>query len=197
MSQTQTLSEQLFDAGVVQFGTFTLKSGLKSPFYLDLRLLISFPELLKTAAHALAEKAKPLQFDHILGIPYAAMALATAVSLESHWPMLFLRKEAKHHGTKKMIEGHYKSGDTVLVIDDLISTGESKLEVVEHLKSEQLNVKDFLVLIDRDQGGKQFLDQKGFTLHAVLTIHDLLRDLMSVNKLSNESYQSIKTYLEK
>lgn len=196
MKERIELSRQLFESGIIQFGDFTLKSGLKSPVYLDLRLLIGHPKLLAKTAVLLSEKLKACSFDRIAGIPYAALAIATAVSIHADIPMVFPRKEAKSYGTQKRVEGPFKAGETVAVIDDLITTGQSKIEACQPLIAEGLLVKDFVVLIDRDQGGKQELEKNGYCLHAVLTIHELLGDLHGEKLISDERFSQVKSYLD-
>jgi uridine monophosphate synthetase len=186
----------LFDAGIVKFGSFTLKSGSVSPIYLDLRLLVSHPGLLRNVASLLAQKAGPLSFDRVAGIPYAALAIATAVSLQSGVPMVFCRKEAKDYGTKKMVEGDFSAGETVLVIDDLITTGGSKLEAVKPLQDAGLKVSDFMVVIDRQQGGRQELEAKGYRLHALLTVRDLFSDLAAARRISPEEFAQFESFMQ-
>lgn len=192
----EALSSMLFDAGVVKFGEFTLKSGLKSPFYIDLRVLISHPEVLKEVAHALVEKTKGVQCDLIAGIPYAAIAIATAISLENGKPMVFARKENKDYGTKKKIEGIYEEGQTVLVYDDLITDGKSKFEAMEPLVAAGLVVKDFAVLVDREQGGEKNLAEKGLKLHTVMKVTDMLSALKSAGKITEEQYTNTMDYFK-
>src|SRR3989338_5635579 len=123
LDEREQLSLKLAEIGAVKFGLFTLKSGLKSPVYIDLRILVSFPEALKMTARQLAKLAEKekLKFDIIAGIPFAAISIATAVGLEKNWRMVFPRKEVKDYGTKAAVEGKYGAGETALVIDDLIT----------------------------------------------------------------------------
>jgi uridine monophosphate synthetase len=196
MGSKEELCNRLFDIGAVKFGCFTLKSGLLSPIYIDLRILVSFPDVLQLVATELVDIAENLDFDRIAGIPYAAIAIATAVSLEGGWPMIYPRKEAKDYGTKNAIEGLFKEGETVLVIDDLITKGTSKFEALAPLEAAGLKVKDFLVLIDREQGGPQELKEKGYELHALLKISEMLEILRKNGKIPREQFDSIKGYFK-
>src|SRR3990167_8589955 len=111
----------LYKIGAVRFGQFTLKSGQHSPFYLDLRRIISYPELLQDMAKQLWEQARHYPFDVLCGVPYTALPLATALSLAHHIPMVMRRKEQKEYGTKQKIEGVYQPGQQCLIIEDVIT----------------------------------------------------------------------------
>ena len=168
------LADGLLEAGCIKFGEFTLKSGLKSPIYIDLRQIITYPKLLEQVGAAYLPLLKELKFNRIAGLPYAAIPIATAVSLAGDFPMIYPRKEVKTYGTKAEIEGEYHAGETIVVIDDLATTGGSKFEAIEKLTGVGLAVKDVVVLVDRQSGAKESLDQAGYSLHAVLTITQLL-----------------------
>jgi len=194
MSSKEEIANKLFEIGAVKFGKFTLKSGLLSPIYIDLRVLVSHPTVLKMVATELIEITKGLKFDRIAGIPYAAIPIATAVSLEGNFPMLYPRKEQKGYGTKKVIEGEFKKGDIVIVYDDLITKGGSKFEAIAPLEEAGMKVKDIVVLVDREQGGPEDLKAKGYDLHAVLKISELLNALLASGKIKQEQFDSINQY---
>ena len=117
-----SLADALLEAGCIKFGEFTLKSGLKSPIYIDLRQIITYPKLLEQIGASYLPLLKQLSFDRIAGLPYAAIPIATAVSLQGNYPMIYPRKEVKTYGTKAEIEGEYHADETVVVIDDLATT---------------------------------------------------------------------------
>lgn len=173
-SSQRSLADELLSAGCIKFGEFTLKSGLKSPIYIDLRQIITYPKLLEQIGAAYLPLLKDLKFNRIAGLPYAAIPIATAISLAGEYPMIYPRKEVKTYGTKADIEGEYHAGETVVVIDDLATTGGSKFEAIEKLTGVGLVVKDIVVLVDRQSGAKESLEQAGYNLHAVLTITQLL-----------------------
>jgi orotate phosphoribosyltransferase len=185
----------LHEIGAVKFGEFTLKSGMKSPIYIDLRILISYPKILKMISDEMVKLAKDMEFDVIAGIPYTALPIATAISLSQDWPMVYARKEVKEYGTKKKIEGIYKEGDTALIIDDLITTGASKFETSEPFEAAGLKIKDFIVLIDREQGGARQLKERGYDLHSVLGINELLDILNTEQKISVSDYERSKKFI--
>jgi len=189
------LAVRLLKAGCVQFGQFTLKSGLQSPIYIDLRLLVSEPSLLRVVAQAMAGKARELTFDRIAAIPYAGIPIAVALALEIDRPLIYTRREVKQHGTRRAIEGAFAAGEVALLVDDLITRGDSKVEAIAPLEAAGLKVHDVLVLIDREQGGREDLAQRGYCLHTVLRLTDIVNDLLASGHISSAQYAEVQNYL--
>ncbi|MFH1908680.1 MAG: orotidine-5'-phosphate decarboxylase [Chloroflexota bacterium] len=196
-SLISTLADGLLEAGCIKFGDFTLKSGLQSPIYIDLRRIITYPKLLAQIGAAYLPILEKLKFDRLAGLPYAAIPIATAVSLQGNYPMIYPRKEVKTYGTKAEIEGEYHTGEIALVIDDLATTGGSKFEAIEKLTGAGLQVKDVVVLVDRQSGAKESLAEEGFNLHAVLTISELLDYWEKTGKVSKEHIAATREFLKR
>jgi uridine monophosphate synthetase len=194
-SSQKSLADELLSAGCIKFGEFTLKSGLKSPIYIDLRQIITHPKLLADIAQAYLPILSTLQFSRIAGLPYAAIPIATAISLAGNYPMIYPRKEAKTYGTKAEIEGEYHAGETVVVIDDLATTGGSKFEAIEKLTGAGLVVKDIVVLVDRQSGAKESLAQAGYSMYAVLTIGQLLAYWEETGKVEKDKIEATRKFL--
>jgi uridine monophosphate synthetase len=192
---TAALADSLLEAGCIKFGEFTLKSGLKSPIYIDLRQIISYPKLLEQVGAAYLLLLKELKFDRIAGLPYAAIPIATAISLRGGYPMIYPRKEAKEYGTRAEIEGEYHPGETVVIIDDLATTGGSKFEAIEKLTAAGLKVRDVVVLVDRQSGAKESLAEAGFCLHAVVTIFELLNYWEKTGKVGKDMLDATRRFL--
>lgn len=189
------LASALVESQCVRFGSFTLKSGLQSPIYLDLRRLISRPPILELAARAYAEVLGKLQFDRLAGLPYAALPIGTAVALEMNRPLIYPRREVKDYGTKAAIEGDYAAGETVVVLDDLATTGDTKIEAIRKLEAAGLKVHDVVVLIDREQGAREALAAAGYTLHAVTTLRELLALWRESGAVTAAQYDEVLEFL--
>lgn len=194
-ARLSALADGLLEAGCIKFGEFTLKSGLKSPIYIDLRQIITYPKLLEQIGQAYLPLLKGLKFERLAGLPYAAIPIATAISLAGNYPMIYPRKEAKAYGTKAEIEGEYHSGETTVIIDDLATTGGSKFEAIEKLTGAGLRVKDVVVLVDRQSGAKESLEQAGYAMHAVLTISALLEYWENNGKVEKEKIVATREFL--
>lgn len=192
----EPLVEGLLSMGCVRFGEFTLKSGLKSPIYIDLRQLVSYPGWMTQVAAAYIRLLNALEFDRIAGLPYAALPIATAISLQGNWPMIYPRKTVKDYGTTAAIEGLYHPGETIVVIDDLATTGGSKFEAIEKLTKVGLKVKDVVVLIDRESGAKDALAEAGYTMHALFTLTELLDYWAETERLPAEQIKEVRAFLK-
>lgn len=195
-SHLSKLADELLEAGCIKFGEFTLKSGLISPIYIDLRRIISYPGLLQKIGEAYLPLLKKLKFTRLAGLPYAAIPIATAVSLQGNYPMIYPRKEVKAYGTKAEIEGEFHEGETALVIDDLATTGGSKFEAIDKLTAAGLKVTDVVVLVDRESGAKESLEQAGLHLHAVLTITQLLDHWEKSGKIEKSKIDETRKFLK-
>jgi uridine monophosphate synthetase len=194
MTTAANLAQSLYQIGAIQFGEFTLKSGQTSTIYINLRVIISHPHLLREIADAMWEKVSESKFELVCGVPYTALPIATCMSLDHNIPMVMRRKEKKDYGTKQLIEGQFKPGQHCLIIEDVITTGGSIIETAADLQEAGLEVRDLVVLIDREQGGRQNLE-KNYHVHSILTITSILETLLQSAKINANERQIIEKFI--
>ena len=196
------LAKELWELGAIQFGDFNVGRTLHSPIYLNLRLLVSRPVALAKIAKVMKEQTETLlsmlhpgvsPFSLVAGVPFGGLHLATAYSLATKVPLIYLHPPKDGRGT--VIEGTFVSGQSVLIIDDLITGGTSIIETTERLREEGLHVHDAIVLLDRKQGGRERLHLHNVNLIPLLDIESLLNHLMSTGKISQEWYDKSMNYL--
>ncbi len=190
-SATESLILTLHDIGAVQFGRFRLHSGKESRIYIDLRVLVSFPAALRLVSAAYRGALAGLRYDLLAATPLAGLPIGTAVALDLDQPLIYPRKTAKSYGTGKNIEGRWSIGQTVVVIDDLITSGDSVMETIATVKAAGLKVHDAVVLIDREQGGRQMLEAQGYHVHAVVSVRELLNVLTDHSRLSPAQHDEV------
>ncbi len=184
---------QLYDISCLQFGEFVQASGAVFPYYIDLRKIISNPQVFDTIITAYANVLETLKFDRIAGIPYGSLPTATGLSLRLNHPMIFPRKEVKAHGARRLVEGNFNQGETVVVVDDILITGNSAMEGAQKLKSVGLNVQDIVVFIDHESGAKESLQESGYRGHAVLTLSEISETLYEAGRIDSEQFQALKS----
>lgn len=188
--------DELYEIGSIKFGSFKLKSGIMSPFYIDLRPIISYPKLLQKISEALWQKTAHIKIDRICGVPYTALPIATCISLTHNIPCLLKRKEVKDYGTKQLIEGHFNLNDACLIIEDIITSGKSILETIEPLQAAGLSIASIVVLVDREQGGTMAIEKQGFHVKPLITMTEILNHLKHAGKISNSDADKAKKFIE-
>jgi orotate phosphoribosyltransferase len=168
----------LEDCGALQFGDFTLASGAKSSYYIDIKKASTNPEVLYLISQLMAEKMQigNIRPDRIAGVVLGSIPLATALSLATGIPFVMVRQEKKDHGTGKLVEGDLHEGDKVLVIEDVITTAGSSMKAVSALRNEGAVVQTVMSVIDREGGGKENLANIGITLIPLLRGSEFLKD---------------------
>lgn len=188
---------KIYDLGIIKFGNFTLKSGIKSPIYIDFRPIASRPDLLIKLSDLLINETNFTDFELICGVPYAALPIATALSLRTNVPLIIKRKENKGYGTERMIEGIYKKGQNCFLIEDVITSGDSLLKTIIDLEKEGLIIKDIMSILDREQGGIENIKKRGYNIKTLFRIGDILNMLNKINLLKKKELHMIKLFFKK
>ena len=183
----------------LKIGDYILFSGKKSPYYVDLRQAISDPITMDLIANSLARiidnEIGRNKFDKILGVPTAGIPFTTIVCQKLAMPMLYYRKERKEHGVRKKIEGKMEKNDRILMIDDLITTGKSVIQAAEAVREQGGLVTELVVLLDREQGGREFILSNNIRPHVLFTVSDAFEWLNEVKMLNDENYKVIMDYI--
>ena len=170
------LTQALKECGALQFGDFTLASGAKSSYYIDIKKASTNPRVLYLISQLMAMKMQDLNIrpDRIAGVVLGSVPLAAALSLATGVPYVMIRKEKKDHGTGKLIEGDLEAGDRVLVVEDVITTAGSSIKAIETLRASGAVVSDVISVIDREGGGRENLAEAGVDFHPLVRASDLV-----------------------
>jgi orotate phosphoribosyltransferase len=189
------LSRILHKIGAIKFGTFKLTSGRVSPYYIDLRIVPSFPDAFQRVCDLyvkLLEKDLGVEnVSRIAGIPTAGMPFASAVAYLMKKPFVYIRPKVKMHGRERRVEGILMPGDRVLLVDDLITTGLSLMKAAKAITAEGGVVKDALVMLDREEGGKGRLLKDGIKLHYLLTAREAATKLHELGAIEEDQLKTI------
>ncbi|CAD5119666.1 DgyrCDS8260 [Dimorphilus gyrociliatus] len=198
MDKTSEVIIELYKIGAFKFGEFKLKSGITSPIYVDLRVLVSFPKILTDISCLLYNKSREnhCQFENVCGVPYTALPMSTVISTKYDIPLLMRRKEAKSYGTKQLVEGYFKKGDRCLIIEDIVTSGGSVLETAQILRNLGLEVRDTVVVLDREQGAIASLKNHNIEVHSIFTLSQVVDCLLSVGKLNSSIVNNVKTFIK-
>ena len=186
---------------VLKFGDFTLSSGNKSPYYIDLRLVSSYPhifrKMIKHLQNLVSEDIGLDNFDSLASVPTGGLVIASALALETVKPLIYVRNKPKEHGTTKAIEGNIDKGLKVLMIDDVATTGNSVVNGIKLLKEAGLIVTDAYVIVNRLEGADNLLESEGVRLHQLTDIMEITTMLHEANLVSTQTLENIKKQVDK
>ena len=195
------MAKILTNIDAVKFGLFKLTNRKVSPYYVDLRIVPSFPDAFKDIcdfyAEIIARQIGTKNFDRIAGIPVAGIPFASQIAYTLKKPFLYVLKDAKLHGRERRVEGILVSGDKVLLLDDLVTTGLSLRKAAESVRAEGGITTDAVAFLDREEGGKELLEKSGVNLHALLKISEVARTLYEMGTFDEESFKTIMKQVKK
>jgi orotate phosphoribosyltransferase len=191
----------LYKIDAVKFGVYQLSSGKQSPYYIDLRVIPSFPdafrEIIEFYSQQITDEIGVKNFDRIAGVPIAGIPFASQIAYNLQKPFLYVRKDIKQYGRERRVEGILISGNKVLLVDDLLTTGLTLKNAVDAVRAEGGVVTDLIVFLDREEGGKQLLENNGVKVHALLKVSEVAKALFEVGAIDKESLKTIQKQIKK
>jgi len=192
--QNHNLIIDLFKIGAIKMQAIQCKNGSVSPIYFDMRTIISYPEIFNQIAQAMHTLLTKTSFDLVCGVPYGAIPLASLTANLGKYSLIMPRKEIKAHGTKSLIEGAYQPQQVCAVIEDVVTSGSSILETIDGLTANGLIVKDVFVLIDREQNGVKNIQKRGYHVHTLFTITNILQNLLVAGLIDASQFATVQQF---
>jgi uridine monophosphate synthetase len=199
---TEKVADALYMSGCLKFGTFKIKSGALSPYYIDLARLLSKPQALCSIAENAADAIRQIRvsdrIDKLASIELKGALILPSIACKVGLPCIVVRKEEKAYGvTGRTAGAEISAGDRVLFFDDVISEGLSKIEGIKPLQELGAEVKHLMVIVDREQGGREKLENAGYTVHALARISEIMKALYEAQKISKEQAEAVLNYIKK
>ena len=195
------IAKILHNIDALKFGVFKLTSGKPSPYYIDLRVVPSFPDAFQQICdfyrQYITAQIGTEKFDRIAGVPLAGIPFASQIAYNLKKPFLYVRKGIRHHGRQRRVEGILVSGDRVLLVDDLVTTGLNLKNAAEAIRAEGGVVKEAVALLDREEGGKKELAENGIKVHTLLRISEVANTLYDIGAIDEESLKTILKQIKK
>ena len=189
----------LHEKGAIKFGDFTLTSGKKSSYYVDLRIVPSFPhqfrKMVKRLQSNISEKIGLENFDYLVSVPTSGLVIASALAIETVKPLIYVRNKPKDYGTSKSIEGSFEQGKKALMIDDVATTGGSVVNAIKLLKEAGIVISDAFVIINRMEGASEALEAEGVKIHNLTDILEITNSLYDQNLISNDVLENVKNQI--
>jgi len=196
MGFVKEFSTFLHENKIIRFGDFTLASGKKSSYYVDLRLVPSYPhQFRKMVKYLQNEIIKDIgldKFDSIVSVPTGGLVIASALAIETVKPLIYVRSKPKDYGTSKSVEGKIKEGMKVVMIDDVATTGGSVVNGIKSLKEENIKVEDAYVIVNRMEGADIALEKEGVTLHSITNVIQITKSLHEQNLVGDDILQKVQ-----
>jgi len=191
----------LHQKGIIKFGEFILASGKKSSYYVDLRLVPSYPhefrKMVKFLQNEITQNIGLDNFDSIVSVPTGGLVIASALAIETVKPLIYVRSKPKDYGTSKSVEGKIYDGMKVVMIDDVATTGGSVVNAIKSLKEVNISVKDVYVIVDRMEGAEHVLSELGVNMHSILNIVQITETLYEQNLVDVNILEKIKIQINK
>ena len=190
----------LYKEKIIRFGDFTLASGKKSPYYIDLRLVPSYTheyrKMIKGLQNMIALDIGFDNFHSLVSVPTGGLVVAASLATEIVKPLIYVRKEAKEHGTGKAVEGVICQEMKLLMIEDVVTSGGSVINAIKSIKEEKMVIVDAYAVVDRMEGATQALQDEGVKLHSLLTINDITQSLFEQKLITEDTLKQVQARIK-